>query len=173
MKVVRNNPREAEKVEYECLDEFTTDYDEAGLEYSGSSNLEYNLSSSSLRTLCEDIPDKAFDMFETLEYSSHGDMLAAWEQMSEWDKRTHIFHCPDGWHYTHKYEENVFTLERARFQHIRRGADADNTITLNIVPVAMGKVDFEMTVRWKKSADESYMGLTYSNSTLNTFLYLP
>ena len=33
-----------EKVEYECLDEFSTDYDEEGLEYLGASNLAYNLS---------------------------------------------------------------------------------------------------------------------------------
>ena len=176
VQIIRNNPKEAEAVEYECLDEFTTDFDETGLTYSGSSNIEYNLSSSGYRILCDDITDRALDTFDTLEYSSYGAMLAAWEQMSEKDKMTHVFHCPSGWYYTHKYDEGVRDLERAKFQHIRREENAEDTVTLNIAPVAIGRIDLDIPMKWAYWSNEGgpeAEGDKYEDLTVNTSLYLP
>lgn len=176
VQIIRNNPREAEAVEYECLDEFTTDLDESGLQYSGSSNIEYNLSPSSYRIPNDDISDRALDTFDTLEYSSYGAMLAAWEKMDEKNKLTHIFHCPSGWYYTHKYGEGVCDIERAKFQHIRREDNAENTVTLNIAPVAIGRIDLEIPMKWAYWSHEGGPDSAedrYEYETINTSEYLP
>ena len=133
-----NHPEEQEKVSYECLDEFTSNYMEKGEEYIGSSNLQYNLSESSYQEVCEDISEEVLEQFELREYSSRREMLEAINAMGYEQSMKKVFRCPDGWYYV-RNDGDSHALCRVVFQHLRRKV-GDDTLTLNITPVPMGLV---------------------------------
>lgn len=144
VEIIREDPLVRGIVEYECQDEFTTDYNEQGLSYVGASNVEYNLADCEYRYCSDDISEDALQHFERREYASWGDMQYAWEQMNEETKMTTIFECPYGTYYTQKWEDENeavhFGLRKAKFQHITRIEGGDNAVALNIAPAAIGPV---------------------------------
>lgn len=96
----------SETVEYECLDEFNTDYDEDGLEYIGASNLTYNLSDAEENKYA-DMDEETLDKFAMKEYASMSDAQKDVGNMDEREKMTTVFHFTndpfgDTWGYCHK-----------------------------------------------------------------------
>ena len=138
-------------VEYECLDEFNTDYDEDGLEYIGASNLVYNLSDSEENKYA-DMDEDILSKFSVKEYASMGVAQGELGKLSEREKMTTIFHFtndPFGetWGYCRKSEEDDalrFSLTSfGWFMHLRREA-SDNNVELNMVPCAVRHVEFDI-----------------------------
>lgn len=153
--IKKYDPASSVPVSYECVDEFTTEYDEDGTKFIGSSNIKYNLQSSSFR-ICDDIPNEVLDFFKTKEYASRGEMMEAWEAMDAKERMTTIFRCPMGWHYSIKVAnedgEEHNELHRVGFQHLRRSTD-DDEVVLNIVPVPMGENTHKATLKLQEYPD--------------------
>ncbi len=119
---------------------FSAGYDEEGLEYLGSSNIEYELSSCerSVDSISEDVK-KAFTVRE---YSSYGEMKVNFNRMSVKDKMTSLFKIPVGWYYGRSIVDENGNMtgqtlaECGWFSPLIRKEGA-STRNLSIVPVAM------------------------------------
>lgn len=135
-------------VEYiEPLEGFTSSYEKEGLQYLGSSNLEYKLSECE-RT--EDVVnEELLKAFRKREYDDINQLYRDFDDMSVKDKLTTIFHCPVGWFYgipvTQPENENepervngYLLKECGWFSPLIRREGASK-VELNIVPVAMIK----------------------------------
>lgn len=127
-------------VELEPVSEFTSTYDEEGLEYLGSSNLEYQLSSCERS---EDVVTKEMrNTFEVREYASMEAITADFAGMSDQAKLTTLFHCPSGWYFASSQRDdggNILSISLKGcgwLSPLVRREDA-STVELNIVPVAM------------------------------------
>lgn len=144
-----------EKVEYECLDEFSTDYDEEGLEYLGASNLAYNLSDAEDNKYA-DIDEDVLSKFNIKEYVSMSTAQKDLQNMTEAERMTTVFsftNDPFGekWGYCRKATDDegnsTFTVTAfAWFMHVRREENSDNEVLLNMVPAAMHHVEFDIRI---------------------------
>lgn len=129
---------------HECvepLEEFSTSFDEEGVDYLGSSNLEYELSDSDREYDC--ISQDVMKAFEKKEYESITDLYSDFDRMTEKQKLTTIFHCPVGYFYGipvyDEEGENIINYELKEcgwFSPLIR-KEGQSTINLKIVPVAM------------------------------------
>lgn len=124
----------------EPLEEFSTSFDEEGVEYLGSSNIEYELSNC----------DRDYDMlsqdilkaFQKKEYDSINDLYNAFASMSTQEKMTTIFHCPVGFFYGKALQDEngeitAYVLSECGWFSPLVRTDGGSTVTLHIVPVAM------------------------------------
>lgn len=142
--------------EYECLNEFNTDYDEDGLEYIGSSNLVYNLSDSEENKYA-DVSEDILSKFPMKEYVSMSVAQKDIANMSEREKMTTVFHFTndpsgDKWGYCRKTVDeddegnSRFSLASfGWFMHLRRD-NSDNNVELNMVPCAVQHVEFDIRI---------------------------
>lgn len=133
----------------EPLEGFTSSYEKEGLQYLGSSNLEYKLSECE-RT--EDVVnEELLKAFDKREYDDINQLYRDFEVMSVKDKLTTVFHCPVGWFYgiPITQEENEDEPEKVTgyllkecgwFSPLIRREGASK-VELNIVPVAMMKCE--------------------------------
>lgn len=133
-------------VSYECLDEFTSEYDDEGIQSDSTSNLKYNLYDSSEKTFYTEIPDEVMNAFTLREYASESAMHTAFAALSNTEKAQSIFSTPTGYFYARTDSASSvnaqYTLVRAgQFNKLVRDKDNDDAEDLNIVPVTMAKVD--------------------------------
>lgn len=145
-----------EMVAYECLDEFSTDYDEDGLEYIGASNLAYNLSDS-IENKYADISEDVLNKFTLREYTTLKEASAAAEAMNEKEMMTSVFYLTgadekDKWYYAKTYDFDSGTRRDltpfAWYMHLRREKGSDNTVQLNMVPCADQHVEFKVGFKY-------------------------
>lgn len=146
----------SETITYECLDEFTTDYDEDGLEYIGASNLAYNLSDSTENKYA-DISEDVLTKFTIREYSTRKEASAAALKMTEKEMMTSVFHLTsetekDKWYYGRTFTAADGSVSRslmsfAWYMHMRLDKGNDNTVQLNMVPCADQLVEFKIAFR--------------------------
>lgn len=126
----------------EPLVEFSTSFDEEGVEYLGASNIQFNLSDCDRDYDC--LSQDIMKSFEMKEYDDINSLYDAFDRMSVKDKMTHIFHCPVGYFYGITVENNEGSVinhilkECGWFSPLVRREGA-STIELNIVPVAIKK----------------------------------
>lgn len=156
--VANNETNTKDVVEYECEDEFTTEYDEDGVEYIGTSNLKFDRDSENY----DIIPEDVFKEFDYKDYPSRSEMWDAIKAMTLQERLQTLFHCPTGFYYvTWPDEDDGPTLENTaiqqcgQFSELVRDKDSDNAIELEIVPAAvaddqdkqflLGKSAFEIT----------------------------
>lgn len=142
-------------VQYECLDEFSTDYDEDGLEYLNASNLTYNLSDAEENRYA-DIDEEVLSKFTIKDYVSKSEAQRDIENMSEVEKMTSVFRFSndplgDKWGYCSKTTDNEgnysFTIfSFAWFMHVRRDDGNDTSVELNMVPAASHHVEFDIRI---------------------------
>ena len=121
------------------LEEFKTSFDEEGVTYIGSSNLEYELSDCDRDT--DAISQETLRSFNLMEYSSFSSLSAAFGAMGEREKMTTIFHCPTGFFYGITVEENGQVVnhllkECGWFTPLIR-SEGGSTVDLHICPVAV------------------------------------
>ena len=127
-------------VKIDPVEEFTASYDEEGLEYLGSSNLEYELSSCD-RPI-DVVPPEVRKAFDVAEYSSISEVYTAFNGMTSREKLTTIFHCPQGWFFGCSDRNDsgeiitIYLEECGWLSPLIRREDA-SSVQLNIVPVAM------------------------------------
>ncbi|MBQ3700813.1 MAG: hypothetical protein II886_13065 [Prevotella sp.] len=138
-------------VSYEAADEFSSDYDEEGLDYIGSSNIGYNLSGLS-ETLVE-VPEDVTENFDTREYNTTTEMANAFDAMTVKEKLTTLLVDPLGFLYGSEVTDSEgqktgeIQLQRfGYFSRILRDTASDNTIELDMCPVAMNYVEFVLLI---------------------------
>ena len=137
-----NSAKDNDSIVIESVDDFSSSYDEEGLEYLEASNVQYELSD------CERTPDVVSEdmrnMFEVREYDSATAMNTAFSSLSKKDKLTSLFHCPAGWFYGSSVTNDDGEVLRVFLNGCgwlsplirKEGAAA---VSLNIVPVAMAR----------------------------------
>ena len=136
---------DAEAVSYECLDEFTSEYDDEGIQSNSTSNLKYNLFDSAEKTFYTEIPDEIMKAFTIREYASESAMFTAFPSLSDTEKAQSIFSTPTGYFYARTDSATSigaqYTLVRAgQFNKLVRDSENDDAEELNIVPVTMAEV---------------------------------
>lgn len=150
---------DAEAVSYECLDEFTSEYDDEGIQSNSTSNLKYNLFDSAEKTFYTEIPDEVMKAFSVREYESETAMYAAFSTLTDAEKAQSIFSTPTGYFYARASGVTsmggTFTLTRAgQFNKLVRDEENDDAEELGIVPVTMARMDVKFR-RLTVDADSS------------------
>ena len=121
------------------LEEFSTNFDEEGVTYIGSSNLEYDLSDCERDT--DVISQDTMKSFDFRDFDSFSDLSSAFSTMTARQKMTTIFHCPVGFFYGITVEENGQVInyllkECGWFTPLIR-SEGGSTVELKICPVAV------------------------------------
>jgi hypothetical protein len=163
-------------IEYECEDEFTSDYDEDGLKNIVTSNLEYELADSVNRSWREYISQSVRKSFPIVDYNNFAELLQAADSMTKKERQTRIFHDLK----TNKYyvfgnfeisEESEETSESIKqvgyFSPIVRDIESDESIKLKIAPVAM----FYKAKKYEEGEDNAWNGA--SDLLRDSFLFIP
>ena len=136
-------------VTYETGEEFTSNYDEDGLEYLSLSNIRYKLSGYSDIQL--EVPDDVIQNFDIREFDSSGAMVQAFDGMTEQQKLTTLMVDPGGYCYGHEAVDaqgkktGSIELKRfGQFTKIIRDSQSDNDIELSICPVGFEEKTFNI-----------------------------
>lgn len=146
-------------ITYECLDEFSSEYDEDGVKNLSTSNIEYEFDQSTARDWRDCIPISVFREFTTKEYTSVDDMLTAANKMMTKERRTTIFKVGCDYYVWAILSDKTGSLEPigkpgsainteqcvlcGLFSPVIRDTESDDSIALKISPAAIveGKVD--------------------------------
>ena len=161
--IAQNELLSNDVIEYECEDEFTTDYDEEGLKNLVTSNLEYELADSANRSWRESISQSVRKSFPIVNYANFAELLAAADSMSKKERQTKIFHDLK----TQKYyvwgdfevsEDSEETQESIKqvgyFSPIVRDMNSEESIKLKISPVAM----YYKRKKYEEGEDNAWKG---------------
>ena len=161
--IAQNELLSNDVIEYECEDEFSTDYDEEGLKNLVTSNLEYELGDSANRSWRESISQSVRKSFPIVDYSNFGELLAAADSMSKKERQTRIFHnIKDNKYYVWgDFEVSVDSEETQEsikqvgfFSPIVRDMDSEESIKLKISPVAM----YYKAKKYEEGEDNAWKG---------------
>lgn len=125
----------SKQVKVVAVDEFQSSYDDEGLEYLGSSNLQYVLSSCD--RAADVISEEVKDNFEIREFDSLDALNTAFQRLSEQQKRTVLMKCPTGWYYGYKKENGTFAVKSCGWFSPLVRREGASSVDMNIVPVAM------------------------------------
>ena len=161
--IAQNELLSNDVIEYECEDEFSTDYDEEGLKNLVTSNLEYELGDSANRSWRESISQSVRKSFPIADYANFAELLAAADSMSKKERQTKIFHDLK----TQKYyvwgdfevsEDSEETQESIKqvgyFSPIVRDMNSEESIKLKISPVAM----YYKAKKYEEGEDNAWKG---------------
>lgn len=161
--IAQNELLSNDVIEYECEDEFSTDYDEEGLKNLVTSNLEYELADSANRSWRESISQSVRKSFPIVDYANFGELLAAADSMSKKERQTKIFHDLK----TQKYyvwgdfevskdsEETQESIKQVGyFSPIVRDMNSEESIKLKISPVAM----YYKAKKYEEGEDNAWKG---------------
>ena len=130
----------SDAVSYECVDDFTVEYDDEGIQSNSTSNLKYNLYACQEKTFYTEIPEDVMKTFKTVEYTSETEALIAFNGMEELEKTQTIFATPTGYFYAKHLSDGSYLMKRCgQFNPIVRNENNDNYEELAIVPVNMVK----------------------------------
>ncbi len=135
-----------ETVEYEAEDEFSSEYDEDGLQNMATSNIAYAFDDAANRDWRECIPLAVLEKYTVKEYASGPEFDAAVSGMTDREKRSNIFKV--GYNYyiwaelpeDGNPENETLTWQRTQcgvFNPIVRDATSEDSEDLNICPAAM------------------------------------
>ena len=174
--IAQNELMNNEVIEYECEDEFTTDYDEDGLKNIVTSNLEYELANSANRSWREYISQSVRKSFPIVDYKNFAELLKAADSLKKKDRQTRIFHDLK----TNRYfvwgdfevsEDSEETSESIKqvgyFSPIIRDMSSEESVKLKISPVAM----YYKAKKFEEGEDNAWKG---ANDLLkDSFLFIP
>lgn len=123
--------------EFECFDEYSTEYDEDGLEYIGASNLSYNFSDSDGWEY-PDLDEKTITAFPIKSYMSYSQALEAAESMSKKERLTTLFKVLDEYYCVKPSDDSKVEMQGplGGFQHLTRQKGSENDVVFKCVPVA-------------------------------------
>ena len=129
-------------VNYDCMDEFSVEYDEDGLKNLATSNVEYEFADSENRDYRDVIPLEVMKKFPLKVYPWIGALVDDAEKMTQKERMTTIFKIPDDY-VLFVMEENeqgkeVETISHGGFFNpLIRDENSEDYEKLKIVPVAM------------------------------------
>lgn len=137
-----------EAVSYDCLDEYSAEYDEDGLSNLATSNVEYDFDDSTVRDWREFIPLSVLKQYPVLTYDNTDAMTDAASAMTVKERRSTIFKVgytyyiwamlPKNGNPESKDETEQRTL-CGLFNPIMRDKESDNVVDLKMIPVAMSQ----------------------------------
>jgi len=127
--------------------EYSSEYDEEGISYIESDDIEYSLSQCDDEKYPRFVSDEALKYFTLRHYATLAEMYSAVANLTEKEKLTSIFLCDNtGYRYYRRKEEDEQTfIEEIPFAFFtklkrERGEDEEgSTRSLRIVPVKMGE----------------------------------
>lgn len=124
--------------------EFSSEYDEEGISYIESDDLEYNLQQCEDERSARVVSEDALNFFPIKVYATKAEMYAAAAGMTQKEKLTTIFLCKNSgyWYYRKDEETNIISEEAFGFftKLIKEREEEEEASTrkLNMVPVSMG-----------------------------------
>lgn len=146
--IATNELTNNEAVSYDCLDEYSAEYDEDGLSNLATSNVEYDFDDSTERDWREFIPLSVLKQYPVLTYDNADAMTDAASAMTVKERRSTIFKVgytyyiwamlPKNGNPESKDEIEQRTL-CGLFNPIMRDKESDNVVDLKMIPVAMGQ----------------------------------
>lgn len=148
--------------EIDAIDEFSVDVAEDNeVKSAGTSNLHYDLSDSDAHGTGYIDPDVLSQM-PVKEYSSKSELEAAYNAMSDAQKTSYIFRCPEGdycqWTFTDAEDSDTTITQLIhvnQFADLERkdssDGDTENAMDLKIVPVAI-RDDLKIDAYYERSA---------------------
>ena len=138
----------SENVTYECVAEYSCEYDEDSVESIYTSNIDYSFDSSTERSWSDCIPADVQKVFDIKEYNSMAELLQDFNGMSDKLKRRTIFktqgtfylyaNTAANWDDSGKEWEHL--VKCGFFSPIVRDRNSDSSISVNIVPVAIARI---------------------------------
>ena len=146
--VAANELTSVDAVSYDCLDEYSTEFDEDGLTNLATSNVEYQLDDSTSRDWREVIPLSVLKRYPVKSYSNVDSMTSAAMALSAKERRSSIFKVGDTcyiWAMLPKdgnIDSENLTEQRTMcglFNPILRDSDSDSVVDLKMIPVAMAQ----------------------------------
>lgn len=146
--IATNELTNNEAVSYDCLDEYSAEYDEDGLSNLATSNVEYDFDDSTERDWREFIPLSVLKQYPVLTYDNADAMTNAASAMTVKERRSTIFKVgytyyiwamlPKNGGPESKGETEQRTL-CGLFNPIMRDKEIDNVVDLKMIPVAMSQ----------------------------------
>lgn len=146
--IATNELTNNEAVSYDCLDEYSAEYDEDGLSNLATSNVEYDFDDSTERDWREFIPLSVLKQYPVLTYDNTDAMTNAASAMTVKERRSTIFKVgytyyiwamlPKDGDPESKDETEQRTL-CGLFNPIMRDKESDNVVDLKMIPVAMSQ----------------------------------
>lgn len=146
--IATNELTDNEAVSYDCLDEYSAEYDEDGLSNLATSNVEYDFDDSTVRDWREFIPLSVLKQYPVLTYDNTDAMTDAASAMTVKERRSTIFKVgytyyiwamlPKNGGPESKDETEQRTL-CGLFNPIMRDKESDNVVGLKMIPVAMSQ----------------------------------
>lgn len=146
--IATNELTNNEAVSYDCLDEYSAEYDEDGLSNLATSNVEYDFDDSTVRDWREFISLSVLKQYPVLTYDNTDAMTNAASAMTVKERRSTIFKVgytyyiwamlPKGGDPESKEETEQRTL-CGLFNPIMRDKESDNVVDLKMIPVAMSQ----------------------------------
>lgn len=146
--IATNELTNNEAVSYDCLDEYSAEYDEDGLSNLATSNVEYDFDDSTERDWREFIPLSVLKQYPVLTYDNADAMTNAASAMTVKERRSTIFKVgytyyiwamlPKDGDPESKDETEQRTL-CGLFNPIMRDKESDNVVDLKMIPVAMSQ----------------------------------
>lgn len=146
--IATNELTNNEAVSYDCLDEYSAEYDEDGLSNLTTSNVEYDFDDSTERDWREFIPLSVLKQYPVLTYDNADAMTNAASAMTVKERRSTIFKVgytyyiwamlPKDGNPDSKDETEQRTL-CGLFNPIMRDKESDNVVDLKMIPVAMSQ----------------------------------
>ena len=132
-------------VTYDCEDEFSSEYDEDGLDNLATSNIEYGFDSSANRQWQDYIPANVLKKYEPKVYSSKSTLIDAASKMTEKERKTTLFKIQEDYliyaeipkTMADDSETEEKLVECGYFNPIVRDKDSDDFQDLNICPAAI------------------------------------
>lgn len=170
--IATNELTDNEAVSYDCLDEYSAEYDEDGLSNLATSNVEYDFDDSTVRDWREFIPLSVLKQYPVLTYDNTDAMTDAASAMTVKERRSTIFKVgytyyiwamlPKNGDPESKGETEQRTL-CGLFNPIMRDKEIDNVVDLKMIPVAMSQ----------RKRIHSKMLLPFTDSIPNKIVCMP
>lgn len=144
--IATNELTSNEAVAYDCLDEYSAEFDEDGLSNLATSNIEYQFDDSVGRDWREFISLSALKQFPVLSYNDESSMSSAAMAMTTKERRCSIFKVGYSYYIWAMLPKdgNPDTEEETEqrtlcglFNPIMRDKESDNVVDLKMIPVAM------------------------------------
>lgn len=162
------------EVEYcQAIEGFSSGFNEDGVEYLGSSNLTYSLSSNERSP--DFLSEEMTEAFDIREYESLTDMHTSFNHMEERQRMTTLFKCKGVYYYSHaRYDDNgdIFStfLQPCGFFSPLVRRNGGSNIDLRMVPVA---VSWQECLAYVTHIYGGYPGLegTFFENTQNGLVF--
>lgn len=149
----------AEECHYDCLDEFSSDYDEDGESLLASSNLAYNVGGSSMWDN-ESLSQDTMAQFEIVDYPSAIYLFSDFDHgMSEKEKLTRLFRTPKQMYYARHSTDgdgnkaSGIELAAVPLANLVRQPESGDTLDINIVPVCLASQGYKIATQLKMNGN--------------------